>query len=93
MVLPRPEEWVVVRNCAWLHEAHVIAAVLDAHEIDVFIPDEHMAAIRPELSGFIGGVRVLVLASQLALAEEALATTAEEELPGRGMLMGDADWV
>ncbi len=92
MVLPRPEEWVVVRNCMWLHEAHVIAAVLDAQGIDAFIPDENMAAIRPELSGFIGGVRVLVPASQLALAEEALSEEVEEELPGRGMLMGDDDW-
>ena len=93
MVMLRPEEWVVVRNCAWLHEADVIAAVLDAQGIDAFIPDAHMAAIRPELSSFIGGVRVLVPASQLALAHEALAIAPEEELPGRGMLMGDADWV
>jgi Putative prokaryotic signal transducing protein len=93
MVMLRPEEWVVVRNCVWLHEAHVIAAVLDAQGIDAFIPDEHMAAIRPELSGFIGGVRVLVPASQLALAHEALTIAPEEELPGRGMLMGDVDWV
>ena len=38
----------------------------------------------------MGGVRVLVPASQLALAHEALATVPDEELPGRGMLGGDA---
>ncbi|HEU0301771.1 MAG TPA: DUF2007 domain-containing protein [Longimicrobium sp.] len=89
MVMLRPDEWVVVRNCGWLYEADVIAAVLDAQGIDAFIPDSHMASIRPELSSFIGGIRVLVPASQLHLANEALAAVAEEELPGRGMLMGD----
>lgn len=91
MVMLPPEEWVVVRNCAWLHEADVIAAVLRAADIDAFIPDAHMASIRPELSGFIGGVRVLVRASELELANEILdAGVEDEELPGRGMLMGDA---
>jgi hypothetical protein len=51
-----------------------------------------MAGIRPELIGFIGGIRVLVRASELELAGEALAADAEEELSGRGMLMGDAAW-
>lgn len=90
MVMLRADEWVVVRNCGWLHEADVIAAVLQAQGIDAFIPDAHMASIRPELSGFIGGVRVLVRASELELAREALAAGDDAELPGRGMLMGDA---
>lgn len=88
----RPEEWVVVRNCGWLHEADVIAAVLDAHDIDVFIPDVHITSVRPELAGFIGGIRVLVRESDLELAREVLEVEEEDELPGRGMLMGDADW-
>jgi hypothetical protein len=91
MVMLRAEEWVVVRNCGFVHEADLIVAVLDAHEIDAFVPDSHMASIRPELIGFIGGIRVLVRASELELAREALADEAEEELPGRGMLMGDGD--
>lgn len=92
MVMLRPEEWVVVRNCGWLYEADVIVAVLDAEGIDAFIPDSHMASIRPELSGFLGGIRVLVRASELELAREALAEEEEAALPGRGMLMGDDDW-
>jgi hypothetical protein len=92
MVMLRPEEWMVVRNCGWLHEADLIAAVLDAHGIDAFVPDAHMASIRPELIGFIGGIRVLVRESELELAREALEEEAEEALPGRGMLMGDEDW-
>lgn len=92
MVMLRPEEWVVVRNCGWLHEADVIVAVLEAQGIDAFIPDSHMASIRPELSGFLGGIRVLVRESDLELAQEALAEEEEAVLPGRGMLMGDDDW-
>ena len=91
MVMPRAEEWVVVRNCGWVHEADVIVAVLEAEGIDVFVPDSHMASIRPELSGALGGIRVLVRESDLELAREVLATEAEEDLPGRGMLMGDDD--
>ena len=92
MVMLRPEEWVVVRNCGWVHEAHVIVAVLEAEGIDTFIPDSHMASIRPELSGALGGIRVLVRQTDLELAHEILSAEAEEELPGRGMLMGDVDW-
>lgn len=93
MVMLRPEEWVVVRNCWWLYEADVIAAVLDAAGIDAFIPDAHFASVRPELSGYMGGIRVLVRASELELAQEALTVVQEEPepLPGRGMLMGDDD--
>ena len=92
MVMPRPEEWVVVRNCGFVHEADVIAAVLEAEGIETFIPDSHMAGIRPELSGALGGIRVLVRESDLELAREALAVEeAEEDFPGRGMPSGDAD--
>lgn len=91
MVMLRPDEWVVVRNCGWMYEADVLVAVLHAEGIDAFIPDAHMAAIRPELIGFFGGVRVMVPASQLALAHEALVEEEPAPLPGRGMLMGDHD--
>lgn len=88
----RADDWVVVRNCGWLFEADVLVAVLHGQGIDAFIPDAHMAAIRPELIGFMGGIRVLVPSSQLALAHEALVEEAPEEpLPARGMLMGDWD--
>jgi hypothetical protein len=85
MVMPRPEEWVVVRNCCFVHEADVIVAVLEAEGIDTFVPDSHMA-------GILGRIRVLVRESDLELAREALAVEeAEEDFPGRGMLIGDAD--
>jgi hypothetical protein len=91
MVMLRPEEWVVVRNCGSLPEAHVIVAVLEAEGIEMFVPDSHMANIRPELSGALGGIRVLVRESDLELAREALAVEEEVDLPGRGMLPGDDD--
>jgi hypothetical protein len=87
----RPEEWVVVRNCGFTYEADLIVAVLDAHEIDTFVPDSHMASIRPELIGAIGGIRVLVRESDLERAREVLAAEEEEDLPGRGIPIADAD--
>ena len=91
MVMLRPEEWVVVRNCGWVHEAHVIVAVLEAEGIETFVPDSHMASIRPELAGALGGIRVLVRESDLELARETLAAEEEVDLPDPEMPMGDND--
>jgi hypothetical protein len=91
MVMPRSEEWVVVRNCGWVHEADVIVAVLEAEGIETFVPDSHMAGIRPELSGALGGIRVLVRESDAELAHEILSAEAETELPDHGMLTGNDD--
>lgn len=92
MVMLRAEEWVVVRNCGFMHEADLVAAVLDAHGIDAFIPDAHVASVQPMLTNFIGGIRVLVRESELELAREALAVEEEVDLPGREMPMVDDDW-
>jgi hypothetical protein len=91
MVMPRPEEWVVVRNCWWLHEAHLIVAVLETEGIETFVPDSHVASIRPELSGALGGIRVLVRESDLELAHEILSSEAETDHSDPGMLMDDDD--
>lgn len=91
MVMPRPEEWVVVRNCVWLHEAHVIVAVLETEGIETFLPDSHVASIRPELSGALGGIRVFVRESDLELAHEILSAEADTELSDDGMPMDDDD--
>lgn len=50
------DEWVVVRHCNWLHEAHVIKSVLKQDGIEARIPDEHAHGVQPG----IGAVRVLV---------------------------------
>ncbi|HEX6367938.1 MAG TPA: DUF2007 domain-containing protein [Longimicrobium sp.] len=79
----RAEEWVVVRNCGFMHEAELIVAVLDAEGIDAFIPDAQMAG-STGLTGLTGGVRVLVRESDLELARERLQAEEEEELPEAG---------
>jgi len=65
------EDWVEVQNCNWLHEASVLVSVLEADGIEV--SDAHTLGARPELSAALGGVRVLVHASDLARAREVLA--------------------
>jgi hypothetical protein len=67
----RADEWVVVRNCGYMHEAELIVAVLDAEGIDAFIPDAQMAG-GIGLTVLIQGVRVLVRASDLEEANETL---------------------
>ena len=67
------DDWVEVQNCNWLHEASVVVSVLEADVIEVFLPDAHTLGARPELSAALGGVRVLVRASDLARAREVLA--------------------
>ncbi|WP_420130032.1 DUF2007 domain-containing protein [Longimicrobium sp.] len=84
------DEWVVLRNCDYMHEAELIVAELDAEGIDTFVPDSHMASIRPELSGALGGIRVLVRASDLEEANEALlAADGEEIVEGEGDFADD----
>jgi hypothetical protein len=68
-----PGEWVTVRSCGWLQEAHFIASVLHAEGIPVLIPDEHTIGVRPELALALGGVRVMVPESEM---QRALATLA-----------------
>jgi hypothetical protein len=66
------EEWVEVRNCNWLHEAHFVKSVLESEGIEVQVPDEHTLAIQPMYAAAIGGVRVMVPATEAARAKELL---------------------
>ena len=66
------DEWVQVRNCGTIFEANFIRSVLEGSNIESFLPDEHMAGLRPELSLAIGGVRVMVRRSDLQRATEVL---------------------
>jgi hypothetical protein len=72
------DEWVVLRNCGYMHEAELIVAVLDAEGIDAFLPDAQMAG-GTGFTNLIQGVRVLVRASDLEAANEALAAVDEED--------------
>lgn len=62
------DEWVVVRNCNWLHEAHLIRSVLKADGIEARIPDEHAHGVQPG----IGAVRVSVRSFDVERATDIL---------------------
>jgi hypothetical protein len=66
-------DWVQVQNCNWLHEANLVVSVLEGDGIETVVPDAHTLGARPELSAALGGVRVLVRASDLERAREVLA--------------------
>ncbi len=70
---------VTVRNCNYLHEAELVKSVLDAEGIDAEIPDAYMAGVQPMLGAAIGGVRVVVRATDLERAEQTLAAIVPAE--------------
>ena len=72
------DEWVVVRNCNWLHEAHFVKSVLEGDGIEAQIPDQHILGVQPLYGAAIGGVRVLVRSGDLERAVEVLNSA---ELP------------
>jgi Putative prokaryotic signal transducing protein len=67
--------WVEVRNCLWLQEAHVIRSLLAAAGIEAMIPDEYTLGVHPFYALALGGVRVLVRASDWSRAVEFLDAT------------------
>lgn len=54
------DDWVLLRRCAFVHEAEFLKSVLDAAGIEAAIPDEHTLAINPGYVPMFGGVRLLV---------------------------------
>lgn len=67
------DELIVIRNCNWLHEAHLIKSVLEGEGIEARIPDEHAHGVQPG----IGAVRVLVRSSELERAAAVLDSVAD----------------
>ena len=67
------DEWVQVQNCNWLHEANFLGSVLASAGIEAFVPDAYTLGARPDLTAALGGIRVLVRASELERAREVLA--------------------
>ncbi len=67
------DEWVQVQNCNWLHEANFFVSVLESEGIEAFLPDAYTLGARPDLTPALGGVRVMVRASELERAREVLA--------------------
>jgi hypothetical protein len=72
------EECVQVQNCNWLHEANFIVSVLEAEGIKAFVPDAYTVGARPDLTPALGGIRVLVRASQVERARDALAAVVND---------------
>lgn len=68
------DEWVLIRNCNWLHEADMIKSILEGSGIEVFLPDEHILNIQPHYANVIGGARVLVRSSDFDRARLILET-------------------
>jgi hypothetical protein len=68
------DDWVEIRNCAWLHEAEFIASLLEADDIQVLVPDANTVGVHPGLVPALGGIRVLVRRSDVRKATERLAT-------------------
>jgi hypothetical protein len=70
---PDGEDWVKVKSCAWIHEAHFLVSVLEGEGLEAFIPDAYTLGVDPGLAPAFGGVRILVHRSDLQRATEALA--------------------
>jgi hypothetical protein len=66
------QEWSVVRNCSWLHEAEFVRSLLESEGIDAQIPDEFTIGVDPGYINMLGGVRVTVPAGELDRANEIL---------------------
>jgi hypothetical protein len=84
------EAWTVVRNCLTVHEAYFLRSVLEGSGIECFMPDEHLAGIRPELAVAIGGVRVMVRAGDVERATQALRTGPQDATGWNETDEGDA---
>ena len=75
-------QWVEVRRCNWVHEAHVFASVLASEGIDSTIPDEFVLGIQPFYTYLLGGVRLMVRPEDLERARELLDSTTPERAEG-----------
>ena len=56
----------------------MLRSVLEASEIECFLPDESLLSARPELALALGGARVLVRREDLERASEALTVMADQ---------------
>jgi hypothetical protein len=50
--------WVEVWNCTWPHEAQFLRSVLEAADIQVFLPDEYTLGVDPSLVPALHDVRM-----------------------------------
>jgi hypothetical protein len=81
-------DWIEIRSCNWLHEAHVLKSVLEGAGIEVLIPNEHTLGVQPAFGLLLVGVRVLVRPDDRERAEELLAS-AGPQAPDSGDVYSD----
>ena len=72
------DELVTVHNANWLHHALFVKTVLEGDGIEAFVPDEHTVSADPALATALGGIRVMVRASDEARARDVLAAVLKE---------------
>jgi hypothetical protein len=65
-----PDDWVTATVCTWPHEAHVLRTLIEEHDIDAVVADEHMAQGLGSIA--FGGVRVMVRLVDLEKAQMVL---------------------
>ena len=70
---PSDEELVTVHNANWVHDALFVKSILEGEGIDSFVPDEHTLSVDPALGAALGGVRIMVRASDAARARQVIA--------------------
>ena len=73
------DELVTVHNANWLHQALFVKTVLEGDGIDAYVPDEHTVSVDPALATALGGIRVMVRASDEARARDVLASVLKEQ--------------
>jgi hypothetical protein len=72
------DELVTVHNANWLHHALFVKTVLEGDGIEAYVPDEHTVSIDPALATALGGIRVMVRASDEARARDVLTAVLKE---------------
>jgi hypothetical protein len=72
------DELVTVHNANWLHHALFVKTVLEGDGIEAFVPDEHTVSVDPALATALGGIRVMVRASDEARARDVLTAVLKE---------------
>jgi hypothetical protein len=73
------DELVTVHNANWLHQALFVKTVLEGDGIEAYVPDEHTVSVDPALATALGGIRVMVRASDEARARDVLASVLKEQ--------------
>ncbi len=72
-------EWTTLKTFSFVTEAQLLRTLLEAHGIQVMIPEEHMASLTPAYTGM--QVRVRVRRAEYARARELLEKEFGETFP------------